>query len=102
VYGNIKLKFSDEELAGILELIQKTGKIPMVRSGKLIKLYNIKQEDKIPPTFNIYVNNPASLTDDYVGAIKNALRNELGLRGIPIKINIKKRSGNKKEKDKIC
>jgi GTP-binding protein len=102
VYNNIKSRFSDEELAGILELMQKTDRIPLVRSGKLIRLYNIKQEDKIPPTFSIYVNNPPSLTNDYVEAIKNVLRNELGLRGIPVKITIKKYSGNKKERDRIC
>lgn len=89
---NMKMKFSEEELRNILILMKKSDRLPLVRSGGLIKIRRIKQERTVPPTFGLYVNNPSVVTDDYVGNIKNVLREELGLRGVPIKIIVKKAS----------
>lgn len=89
VYRNMTARFSKEELGGILDLIKKTERIPLVRSGKLIMVYDILQKDVTPPTFNISVNRPSSVTEDYVEAIKNILREELGLSGVPMRITVK-------------
>lgn len=88
VSRNIKAKFSKEELDGILDMMRKTGRIPIVRSGELIKVYNIRQEGVTPPAFSVSVNRPTSVTDDYIRALKNILRDELGLKGAPIKIKV--------------
>lgn len=90
VNKNIRAKFSEEELGKILELMQKTDRIPLVRSGRLIKIQSIKQEERIPPTFAIFVNKSAAVTDDYIKAVKNLLREELGLLGAPIRIKVRK------------
>ena len=89
VHRNINAKFSKEELDRILDLMQKTGRIPLVRSGKLMRIHKMMQEDMIPPTFKLFVTNPPEITKDYIEAIKNVLRDELGLNGVPIKINVK-------------
>ena len=93
VYRNIKAKFSRGELDRILDLIYKTDRVPFVRSGKLIKIYNIRQRDTAPPTFSLFVNKPTSVTDDYIGAIKNVLQEELGLKGAPIKVSVRRGTG---------
>lgn len=89
---NMKMKFSEGELHDILILMKKSYGLPLVRSGNLIKVHKIKQERTFPPTFSLSVNNPSAITDDYVGNIKNVLREELGLRGVPIGIIVKKAS----------
>lgn len=86
VYRNAKAKFSEEELDKILGLLRETNRIPAVRSGKLIKIYGIRQEGGILPAFSLFVNNPEFVTADYIEAVKNALRDELGLRGVSMRI----------------
>jgi GTP-binding protein len=91
VERNIKARFSDEELDRIQELISKSGRVPAVRSGGLIKLSGITQEGTAPPAFKVFVNKPTFVTDDYREGIKNILRDELGLNGVPIRVFFKKR-----------
>ena len=71
-------------------LMQKTERLPLVRSGKLIEIRGIRQESVSPPVFSILVNKSAFLPDDYLENVKNILRGELGLTGVPIRIKVKR------------
>ena len=88
VNENLKAKFSRVQLDGILDLMYKTDRIPFVRSGNLIRIFDIRQKNIDPPAFSLFVNKPAFVTDDYIKTIKNILREELGLKGVPIKVSI--------------
>ncbi len=88
VNKNMMANFSEGELSGILNIMQKTERLPLVRAGKMIQIRSIKQEATAPPVFSIRVNKSAFLPDDYMENLKNILREELGLIGVPIRIKI--------------
>ncbi len=90
VAKNMKASFSEGELGNILNLMQKTERLPLVRSGKLIEIRGLRQETVAPQTFSILVNRTAFLPDDYIENVKNILRDELGLLGVPIRIRVKR------------
>jgi len=87
---NMKTNFSEVDLGNVLNLMQKTERLPLVRSGKLIEIRGMKQEGIAPPIFSILVNKSAFLPDDYIESVKNVLREELDLLGVPIRIKIKR------------
>ncbi|MEA3305870.1 MAG: ribosome biogenesis GTPase Der [Candidatus Omnitrophota bacterium] len=87
---NAKMKFSEQELRDILILMEKSDRLPLVRSGELIKIRKIKQEETTPQVFSLYVSGSSAVTNDYISGIRNILREELGLKGAPIRIIIKR------------
>ncbi len=89
VYRGLTARYPEEEVGRILGLIKKGGKVPLVRHGKLINVRYMKQEDNTPPTFTLSVNKGAVVTGDYERGIRNILRRELGLTGVPIRLNIR-------------
>ncbi|MBU4376302.1 MAG: ribosome biogenesis GTPase Der [Candidatus Omnitrophica bacterium] len=98
VEKNTKAVFSKDELANILNIMQKTERLPLIRSGKLIEIRKLAQESILPQTFSILVNKTAFLPDDYIENVKNILREELGLLGVPIRIKIKRMAGGRKRR----
>ena len=87
---NMKAQFSQGELNNIFKLMQKTERLPLVRSGNLIQIRGIKQEGTAPPVFSLFVKKSGFLPDDYVENVKNILREELGLVGAPLRLKIKR------------
>ncbi|OED34151.1 ribosome biogenesis GTPase Der [PVC group bacterium (ex Bugula neritina AB1)] len=61
---------------------------PPRRRGSLVKFYYISQVDRLPPTFQISVNNKELLDASYLNLIKNKLRLAFGFTGTPIRLNI--------------
>lgn len=90
VNKNMTANFSEGELSGILSIMQKTERLPLVRAGKMIQIRSIKQESAAPPVFGIFVNRSAYLPDDYIESVKNILREELALIGVPIRLKIRR------------
>ncbi|MDD5681322.1 MAG: ribosome biogenesis GTPase Der [Candidatus Omnitrophica bacterium] len=88
---NMKTTFSQEQLDNILNLMQRTSRLPLVRAGKMIEIRSMKQEGIAPPVFTIHVNTSAFVPDEYVENVKNILREELGVIGTPIRIKIKRK-----------
>ncbi|HEX2504930.1 MAG TPA: ribosome biogenesis GTPase Der [Gaiellaceae bacterium] len=79
------------------ELNRVLGKLRAERPGpskdgrRLNLLYGTQVETR-PPRFRIFVNDPALLTRDYGYWVENRLREELGLRGVPVVIDFVRRS----------
>lgn len=90
VNRNMTANFSEGELSGVLNIMQKTERLPLIRAGKMIQIRSIKQEGAAPPVFGIFVNKSAFLTGDCIENIKNILREELSLIGAPIRIKIRR------------
>ena len=58
--------------------------------GRRLKLRYATQIKARPPTFAVFVSRPAELPEAYVRYLVNGLREEFGLAGIPIRINLRK------------
>jgi GTP-binding protein len=42
-----------------------------------------------PPTFSLYTNTFATFTENYLKQMKELMKEEFGLRGVPIRINLR-------------
>ncbi len=63
---------------------------PPAPSGRRIKLRYITQARARPPTFVLFCSQPRDLPDSYKRYLINGLRSDFGLKGVPIRINLRK------------
>jgi GTP-binding protein len=63
---------------------------PPLSAGRRIRLRYMTQAKARPPTFAIFVNKPADLPDSYTRYLVNLLRDDFGLKGVPIRIVMRK------------
>jgi GTPase len=59
---------------------------PTTRQGKQGKIYYGTQVSTKPPTFALFVNNPAVFKDNYRRYVERQFREVLGFAGTPLKI----------------
>jgi GTP-binding protein len=64
---------------------------PLGANKRRIRLRYITQARTRPPTFVIFCNRPEDLPDSYQRYLENALRDDFGLAGTPIRIQLRKR-----------
>jgi GTP-binding protein len=64
---------------------------PPSRPGKWIKFYYATQADVAPPTFIIFCNDPKQIHFGYRRYLENALREEFGFQGTPLRISFRSR-----------
>ncbi len=63
---------------------------PPAPSGRRIKLRYMTQARARPPTFALFCSKPQDLPDSYKRYLINGLRSDFDLKGVPIRINLKK------------
>jgi GTP-binding protein len=63
---------------------------PPLAQGRRIKLRYATQTKARPPTFVVFGNKPEALPESYVRYLTNALREDFGLEGVPIRIQLRK------------
>ena len=66
---------------------------PLGKNKRRIKLRYITQAKSRPPSFYIFSSNPEGLPDSYLRYLINSLRETFDLRGIPIRMTVRK-TGN--------
>lgn len=66
---------------------------PLGKNKRRIKLRYITQAKTRPPSFYIFSSNPEGLPDAYLRYLTNQLREDFDLRGIPIRMTVRK-TGN--------
>ncbi len=66
---------------------------PLGKNKRRIKLRYITQAKTRPPSFYIFSSNPEGLPDAYLGYLTKQLRENFDMRGIPIRITVRK-TGN--------
>ena len=74
---------------------------PLGKNKRRIKLRYITQAKTRPPSFYIFSSNPEGLPDAYLRYLVNQLRENFDLRGIPIRMTVRKTNNpyaDKKEK----
>ncbi len=59
------------------------------KGGKLGRIYYATQVETSPPTFLLFVNNPAQFDDNYKRYLTNQLRHELDMPEIPLHLILK-------------
>ncbi|MBN1871956.1 MAG: ribosome biogenesis GTPase Der [Candidatus Omnitrophica bacterium] len=96
VNNNLNAVFPAQELGNILRFIEEGSGMPKVISGRLIKINRIKQVASKPPTFILYVTRNTPHKKAIISTVRNVLHQELGLKGVPIRIIM--RSTNKRKK----
>ena len=73
-----------------LEMMLEAHPPPLVE-GRRLRIRYITQIKTRPPTFALFVSRPADLPDSYLRYLSTGLRNDFGLRGIPIRMVMRKR-----------
>ncbi len=63
---------------------------PLASNGRRIRLRFMTQIKRRPPTFVLSVSQPDELGDDYLRFLTNRLRDDFGLPGVPIRLNMRK------------
>jgi GTP-binding protein len=63
---------------------------PPYHRGRRPRLRYITQVKARPPTFALFVNRPADVSESYLRYLVNGLREDFGLAGVPIRINLRK------------
>ena len=71
--------------------VQELNPAPLGKNKRRIKLKYITQAKTRPPSFFIFSSNPEGLPDSYLRYLTNQLRDTFNLRGIPIRINVRKK-----------
>lgn len=63
---------------------------PPLARGRRIKLRYMTQARSRPPTFVVFASVPEELPESYMRFLANGLRQDFGLIGVPIRINLRK------------
>ena len=66
---------------------------PPTRGGRPLKIYYLTQASVAPPTFVLFVNDPALLHFSYKRYIENRLRETFGFEGTPVRIIARGKKG---------
>lgn len=72
-------------------LAEKMKKSPPRRllDQKIPRVYGLKQIGTNPPTFELFVNHPAAISDIFRRTIKNGITKDLGFWGTPVSLKLK-------------
>lgn len=74
-----------------LEKMLESHPTPLAQNGRRVPMKYMTQAKTRPPTFVIFTTNPDKLPDSYIRYLTNGLRNTFGLKGVPIRIFLRKR-----------
>ena len=101
--GLSKLLEAAEEMYRIWNMRISTGRLnrwletmleahpPPLLEGRRIRIRYMTQIKTRPPTFALFVSRPADLPESYLRYLTAGLRADFGLRGIPIRMVMRKR-----------
>jgi GTP-binding protein len=70
--------------------VQEQNPAPLGKNKRRIKLKYITQAKTRPPSFFIFSSNPEGLPDSYLRYLTNQLRETFNLKGIPLRITVRK------------
>ncbi len=91
IYENYTRRIPTPLLNRLLEDAQGVNPMPSSK-GKQGRIYYWTQTTKSPPTFLLFVNDPALVHFSYLRYLENRLREAFDFAGTPLKFHIKSRS----------
>ena len=65
---------------------------PPLAEGRRLRIRYMTQIKSRPPTFALFVSRPADLPESYLRYLTSGLRTDFGLRGVPIRMVMRKRN----------
>jgi len=90
-YREVLKKIPTSTLNHIIQRAIERHHPPAFR-GKEIRVLYATQVKILPQVFVIFTNHPQGITDDYQRYLANVIREELGLKGIPIRLKFRKKT----------
>jgi GTP-binding protein len=91
LYDRYVQRISTGELNRLLAELKAARQPPSKGQRRLNLLYGAQVETR-PPRFRFTVNDPGLVTRDYGYWVENQLRDRLGLEGVPVVIDFRRRS----------
>jgi GTP-binding protein len=89
MYGLWNTRISTGRLNRWLNLMLEAHPPPLVE-GRRLRIRYMTQIKSRPPTFALFVSRPADLPESYLRYLTTGLRQDFGLRGIPIRMVMRK------------
>ena len=99
VYDRWNVRIPTAPLNKWFEDIKDNCPPPLGKNKRRIKLRYITQAKTRPPSFYMFSSNPEGLPDSYLRYLTNQLRETFDLRGIPIRITVRKTKNPYADKD---
>lgn len=90
VYERWNIRIPTAPLNKWFQDVQEQNPAPLGKNNRRIKLRYITQAKSRPPAFFIFSSNPEGLPDSYLRYLTNQLRETFNLRGVPIRITVRK------------
>lgn len=63
---------------------------PLASTGRRVRLRYMTQTKTRPPTFAVWVSRPVDLPEAYSRYLANGLRDDFGLKGVPLRITLRR------------
>ena len=90
MYGIWNTRISTGRLNRWLDTMLEAHPPPLVE-GRRLRIRYMTQIKTRPPTFALFVSRPADLPESYLRYLTSGLRADFGLRGVPIRMVMRKR-----------
>lgn len=90
VYERWNIRIPTAPLNKWFKDVQEANPAPLGKNKRRIKLKYITQAKTRPPSFYIFSSNPEGLPDSYLRYLTNQLRDTFNLRGVPLRITVRK------------
>mgnify|MGYP001269416814 FL=1 len=90
MYGIWNTRISTGRLNRWLDTMLEAHPPPLVE-GRRLRIRYVTQIKTRPPTFALFVSRPADLPESYLRYLTSGLRADFGLRGVPIRMVMRKR-----------
>ncbi len=98
LYARWNKRVSTHKLNLFLQEMIQAHPTPVARNGRRIPMKYITQANSRPPTFVIFSSNPDQLPESYLRYLSGGIRDQFGLKGVPIRIHMRKRDNPFAEK----
>ena len=90
VYERWNMRIPTSPLNQWFRDVQEINPAPLGKNKRRIKLKYITQAKTRPPSFYIFSSNPEVLPDSYLRYLTNQLRETFNLKGVPLRITVRK------------
>ena len=100
VYKLWNKRVATHRMNDFLKQMTEAHPTPVARNGRRIPMKYMTQVSIRPPTFVIFSSNPDQLPNSYLRYLSNGIRDRFGLKGVPIRIHMRKRENPYADKRK--
>jgi GTPase len=89
-YENWNIRISTRKLNNWLLNKVSAHPIPLGSRARKVRIKYITQHNIRPPAFVLFSNLPNDIHDSYIRYLSNGMKEEFGLKGVPVRIHAKK------------